>query len=91
MKPALGVRLGRVASGRSPRSPREGVEPLEGPWSGCEVATGCGSCVALFFFFAVFGAFALFLSARGEFLPHDIRFLGASASELCSLAQCRIV
>ncbi len=37
-----------------------------------------------------FGGFALFLSVRGEFLPHDIRFLGASASELCSLAQCRV-
>lgn len=37
------------------------------------------------------GAFALFLAVRGEFLPHDEAFLGMSASELCSLADCRVV
>lgn len=37
------------------------------------------------------GAFALFLAARGEFLPHDEAFLGMSANELCSLADCRVV
>lgn len=37
------------------------------------------------------GAFALFLSMRGEFLPHDIAFLGMSADALCGVANCRIV
>ncbi len=40
-------------------------------------------------FFA--GGFAIFLAASGEFLPHDIRYLGMSAADLCSLADCRIV
>src|SRR2546427_12110358 len=37
------------------------------------------------------GAFALFLSATGNFLPHDIRFLGMTAQALCAVNQCRIV
>jgi hypothetical protein len=37
------------------------------------------------------GAFALFLSARREFLPHDVAYLGMTAAELCDLAGCRIV
>jgi hypothetical protein len=37
------------------------------------------------------GGFAMFLAASGEFLPHDIRYLGMSAAELCSIADCRIV
>lgn len=37
------------------------------------------------------GAFALFLSATGHFLPHDVQFLGMSADQLCSLQSCRIV
>ena len=37
------------------------------------------------------GGFALFLSASGQFLPHDIQFLGMSAEELCALFECRIV
>jgi hypothetical protein len=37
------------------------------------------------------GAFALFLSATGNFLPHDIRFLRMTAQALCALNQCRIV
>jgi hypothetical protein len=37
------------------------------------------------------GAFALFLSARREFLPHDVAFLGMSAEQLCALAECRVV
>jgi len=37
------------------------------------------------------GAFALFLSARQEFLPHDIDFLGLSANQLCQMAECRVV
>ncbi len=37
------------------------------------------------------GAFAVFLAATGEFLPHDIHYLGMSAADLCSVADCRIV
>jgi hypothetical protein len=37
------------------------------------------------------GGFALFLSANGHFLPHDIQFLGMTAENLCGLNQCRIV
>ncbi len=37
------------------------------------------------------GAFALFLSARGEFLPHDVAALGRTADDLCAEADCRIV
>jgi hypothetical protein len=37
------------------------------------------------------GGFAIFLAASGEFLPHDIRHLGMSAADLCSIADCRIV
>jgi len=37
------------------------------------------------------GGFAMFLAASGEFLPHDIRYLGMSAADLCSVADCRVV
>lgn len=37
------------------------------------------------------GLFALFLSATGHFLPHDVQFLGMGAEQLCSLNECRIV
>jgi hypothetical protein len=39
----------------------------------------------------VSGAFAVFLSFRREFLPHDVAFLGMSARDLCAIADCRIV
>lgn len=37
------------------------------------------------------GAFALFLSATGHFLPHDVQFLGFTPEQLCSIKDCRIV
>jgi hypothetical protein len=37
------------------------------------------------------GLFAIFLSFRREFLPHDVSYLGMSAAELCRLADCRVV
>ena len=37
------------------------------------------------------GAFALFLSVSGHFLPHDVHYLGMTADDLCSMKQCRIV
>ena len=37
------------------------------------------------------GGAALFLSATGHFLPHDIEFLGMTAQELCGINECRVV
>lgn len=37
------------------------------------------------------GAFAIFLAARGEFLPHDIGYLGQTAEELRALGDGRVV
>jgi hypothetical protein len=37
------------------------------------------------------GAFALFLSATGHFLPHDVEYLGMFPEELCAINECRIV
>lgn len=37
------------------------------------------------------GAFAIFQSATGHFLPHDTAFLGMTARQLCSIQGCRIV
>lgn len=37
------------------------------------------------------GGFALFQSATGHFLPHDVAFLGMTSTELCNLNECRVV
>jgi hypothetical protein len=37
------------------------------------------------------GVFALFVAARGEFLPHDIAFIGITSHELCAVHGCRVV
>lgn len=37
------------------------------------------------------GLFALFLAVTGQFLPHDERFLGMTAEQLCAIHGCRIV
>jgi len=37
------------------------------------------------------GAFAIVQGATGHFLPHDARFLGMTAAELCTLQACRIL
>lgn len=37
------------------------------------------------------GAFALFQSGTGHFLPHDIEFLKMAPEYLCSINECRIV
>ncbi len=36
------------------------------------------------------GGFALFLALSGQFLPHDIQFLGMSAEQLCAWNECRV-
>jgi hypothetical protein len=40
---------------------------------------------------ALSGAFALFQSLTGHFLPHDVAFLQMAPQELCGINQCRIV
>ena len=37
------------------------------------------------------GAFALFQSATGHFLPHDVDFIGMDAKQLCAVHQCKVV
>ncbi|MGZ8853011.1 MAG: hypothetical protein ACXW2X_06405, partial [Thermoanaerobaculia bacterium] len=37
------------------------------------------------------GSFALFQAATGQFLPHDVDYLGMTAKQLCSAHQSRIV
>jgi len=37
------------------------------------------------------GGFAIFQAATGQFLPHDVAFLGMTSQQLCSLRGCRIV
>ena len=37
------------------------------------------------------GAFALFQSATGHFLPHDTEYLQMTPQELCGINECRIV
>jgi hypothetical protein len=37
------------------------------------------------------GGLAVFLALTGEFLPHDIRYVGMNAADLCSVADCRVV
>jgi hypothetical protein len=44
-----------------------------------------GVCLALS------GAFALFQSATGHFLPHDTEFLRMASKDLCDISECRIV
>ena len=37
------------------------------------------------------GSFALFQSATGDFLPHDVNYLGLTPKQLCGMHQCRVV
>ena len=37
------------------------------------------------------GGFAMFLALTGEFLPHDLAYLGMSADQLCGVAECHVV
>jgi hypothetical protein len=46
-------------------------------------------CTALALLFS--GGFALFLSIRREFLPHDVAFLGMTSDQLCAIGSCRVV
>jgi hypothetical protein len=46
-------------------------------------------CTALALLFS--GAFALFLSIRREFLPHDVALLGMTPDQLRAVGDCRVV
>jgi hypothetical protein len=37
------------------------------------------------------GAFAIVVAAMGQFLPHDVAFLGMTERDLCAVNECRIV
>lgn len=37
------------------------------------------------------GGFAIFLAASGQFLPHDVAYLGMTPESLCRIAGCRVV
>ena len=37
------------------------------------------------------GVFAIFLSIRREFLPHDVAYLSMTAEQLCRIASCHVV
>jgi hypothetical protein len=42
-------------------------------------------------FLAGCGMFAIFQASTGHFLPHDTRYLGMTASDVCALQDCRIL
>ncbi len=66
--------------------PRESRGFLEGMVDdGRPLVSLTGVCLALS------GAFALFQSATGHFLPHDTEFLQMAAKDLCRINECRIV
>jgi len=66
-----------------PRDRRGLGEALVGDGRPVLTVTGLG--------LAASGGFALFQSATGHFLPHDVEYLGMDARALCALQQCRIV
>lgn len=37
------------------------------------------------------GAFAVFVASMGQFLPHDVAYLGMTERDLCAINECRIV
>jgi hypothetical protein len=72
-------------TGVAPAPPdRRGLVPLlVGDGRPLLTATGLALLLA--------GLFALFLSARKEFLPHDVAFLGMTPERLCQVNECRVV
>jgi hypothetical protein len=62
-------------------------------WGLLEAIVGDGRPLLQLTAFSLFfsGCFALFLSIRQEFLPHDITFLRMTSEQLCAMADCRVV
>lgn len=54
------------------------------------IGNGCPPLTLVGLMLVLCGGFALFLSATHRFLPHDIEFLGMTASELCGFYDCRV-
>ena len=52
---------------------------------GRPLLTFTGLCLILY------GMFALFLAATGQFPPHEVEFLGMTPAALCAINECRIV
>ena len=61
-------------------------EGLFARWVGDGRPLLAACCIALMFG----GGFAIFVALAGDFLPHDVHYLGMTAGELCEV-QCRIV
>src|SRR5262249_6311927 len=77
------VRAGRSEMDTACRDDRGFLRALAGDGRPLLLASGFALVLA--------GLFALFLAATGEFLPHDERFLGMTARQLCAVHGCRIV
>ncbi|HEX4591482.1 MAG TPA: hypothetical protein VH120_16215, partial [Gemmataceae bacterium] len=58
---------------------------------GALVGDGRPALYALSLGLIVSGGTALFLAATGHFLPHDERYLGMTAEQLCGYNGCRVV
>ena len=76
----------RIASSEPARGPAEDI----GLFTGL-LGDGRPALLASALALLVSGAFAVFLSIRREFLPHDVAHLGMTAEQLCALADCRVV
>src|SRR5205085_7274105 len=74
---------GRHDMGSSPADDRTFVHALLGDGRPPLYALALGLIVS--------GGAALFLAATGHFLPHDERFLGMTAVQLCGYQGCRVV
>jgi hypothetical protein len=61
------------------------------PALGVRAAGGVLLLLALGGGLALSGGFALYLSAAGQFLPHDVAFLGMGRDRLCAAHGCRVV
>jgi hypothetical protein len=59
--------------------------------SGAPPGEGRLPLLALAFGLLAAGSAALLLAATGRFLPHDERFLGMTAGDLCAFDGCRVV
>ncbi|MGB6180276.1 MAG: hypothetical protein WBF79_03420 [Rhodococcus sp. (in: high G+C Gram-positive bacteria)] len=55
------------------------------------VRDGVGSLMATSSLLILAGCVAMVLALTGEFLPHDLAYVGMSADQLCGIADCHIV
>lgn len=98
--PGLAGGSGRVRRAGGPATAPPGTDrgmamprpPLDARFAAAQ-ALGDGRRPLLFMAMGLIvgGAVALALAASGRFLPHDERFLGMTARELCAVHGCRVV